>query len=434
MNEVRRVYLDMVGCRLNQSELESFARQFRAAGYTLVETPEGADWVVINTCTVTAAADADSRAKARQAHRAGAKQIALTGCWATLHPSEAQALPGVTHVIPNDQKESLVGQLTELYDLEPLEREPLPGSRHRTRAFIKVQDGCDNHCTFCVTRLARGHSRSRPIRDVLADIRAALGEDKGALDGTAFAREIVLSGVHLGSWGQDFTPPLHLRHLIQAILQECDVPRLRLSSLEPWDLDERFFRLWENPRLCRHLHLPLQSGCAETLRRMARKTTPQEYARLIETARALIPDLAITTDIIVGFPGEDANEFAQSLAFIEQMGFAGGHVFAFSARPGTAAARLSAQVPPALRKQRSQQVRKILAASAYAYRRNFLGKTVRVLWETAQGDALHGWWLGGLSDNYLRVQALSPQPLTNQLSEVRITTLMGEEMSGILLS
>lgn len=425
-----QVFLDMVGCRLNQSELETFARQFRAAGYTVVESPEGADLAVINTCTVTAAADSDSRAKARQAFRAGAKQIVLTGCWATLYPREAQALPGVIQVVPNNQKDMLVSQLTQQYDLEPLEREPLPGSRHRTRVFIKVQDGCDNHCTFCVTRLARGAGQSRPIQDILRDIQAALGERKGAEEGASAAQEIVLTGVHLGSWGQDFSPPLHLRNLIQAVLQECDVPRLRLSSLEPWDLDESFFRLWENPRLCRHLHLPLQSGCAETLRRMARKTSPAEFAKLVENARALIPDVAITTDIIVGFPGEDENEFAQSLNFIEQMAFAGGHVFTFSPRPGTAAARLSHQVPPSIKKQRSEEVRKILALSAQAYRRNFLGKTVSVLWETTRPITPHGWLISGLSDNYLRVNAVVPQPITNQLSNVRLTTLMGEEMGG----
>jgi threonylcarbamoyladenosine tRNA methylthiotransferase MtaB len=431
---MKRVYLDMVGCRLNQSELETFARQFRAAGYTIVASPEQADWVVINTCTVTAAADADSRAKARQAYRAGARQIALTGCWATLHLTEALALPGVRRVIANTDKESLVSQLTEAYDLEPLEREPLPGLRHRTRAFIKVQDGCDNHCTFCVTRLARGRGRSRPIQAVLEDVQAALGEVKnGSEDGLA-AREIVLSGVHLGSWGKDFSPPLHLRHLIQAILQDSDVPRLRLSSLEPWDLDEDFFRLWENPRLCRHLHLPLQSGCAATLRRMARKCSPQQYAHLVATARALIPELAITTDIIVGFPGEDENEFAQSLAFIQQMEFAGGHVFVFSPRPGTAATRLGNAVPTPVSKARSQQVRESLSISAQAFRQRFLGRTVKVLWETRRGQTPQGWILSGLSDHSLRVRTVTSQPLSNQISEVRLTAMAAEELIGVVLS
>ncbi len=429
-----RVYLDMVGCRLNQSELESFARQFRSAGYTLVEKPDQADLVVINTCTVTAAADSDSRAKARQAYRAGAKQIALTGCWATLHAAEAQALPGVSWVIPNAQKEQLVSQLTQRFDLEPLERQPLPGLRHRTRAFIKVQDGCDNHCTFCITRIARGQSRSRPIEAVLTDIQAALEEGEQSSSGKGAAREVVLSGVQLGSWGQDFSPPLHLHHLVQAILQDSDVPRLRLSSLEPWDLDEHFFRLWENPRLCRHLHLPLQSGCAETLRRMGRKTTPSEYAHLVQVARALIPEMAITTDVIVGFPGEDEDEFAQSLAFIEQMSFAGGHVFTFSPRPGTAAARLGDRPPKSISRRRSEQVRNCLANSAQAFRRRFLGSTANVLWEATRGLSPQGWLMSGLSDNYLRVFTYAPNSLINQISAVRLTTLAGEELGGELLS
>jgi threonylcarbamoyladenosine tRNA methylthiotransferase MtaB len=222
--------------------------------------------------------------------------------------------------------------------------------------------------------------------------------------------------------------------LIEAILQDTDVPRLRLSSLEPWDVEERFLRLWENPRLCRHLHLPLQSGCAETLRRMARKTTPQQYARLVQTARALIPAVAITTDIIVGFPGEDEGEFAQSLAFIEQIAFAGGHVFSFSPRPGTAAARLSGQVPPHIRKARNERVRESLSRSALEFRRRSLGEPAKVLWEATRGLTPKGWLMSGLSDNYLRVSAYTPQPRKNQIDEVRLTTLMGEEILAELLS
>jgi threonylcarbamoyladenosine tRNA methylthiotransferase MtaB len=178
-----KVYLDMVGCRLNQSELEAYARQFRAAGHILVASPGEADLVVINTCTVTAAAAADSRAKIRQAQRAGAPQIAVTGCWSTLQPQEAQGIAGVQYVIPNERKDGLVREILPEYELEPVARQPIPGARLRTRAFIKVQDGCDQHCTFCVTRLARGVGRSRPIAEVLGDIRAALEESAHGVNG-----------------------------------------------------------------------------------------------------------------------------------------------------------------------------------------------------------------------------------------------------------
>lgn len=428
-----KIYLDTIGCRLNQAEIEHYARQFRAAGHELVAEAAQADLAVVNTCTVTAAAASDSRQKIRQAARAGAGEIVATGCWASLQPGEASSLPGVSRVVPNLEKDSLVPSLlglkVEAFELEPVERLPLPGARLRTRAFIKVQDGCDNRCTFCITTLARGASRSRPLAEILADIRAALHVVEG---GEAAAQEIVLTGVHLGSWGQDFASPAHLAGLIRTILDELPVPRLRLSSLEPWDLDERFFDLWKDPRLCRHLHLPLQSGSATTLRRMARKTTPAAFAALVSAARSAIPDLAITTDLIVGFPGETEAEFAESLAYVRQVGFAGGHVFPYSARPGTAAARMPGQVKNALRKQRSSLLRAVLDESAAAYQAAFIGQVLPVLWESATGLGPQGWQVSGLTDNYLRVRALAPRRLWNQITPVRLSAAAGGEFIGTL--
>ena len=249
-----KIYLDTIGCRLNQAEIEQYARQFRSAGHDLVPLAEQADLAVVNTCAVTAAAASDSRQKIRQAAHAGAGQIVVTGCWSSLRPQEAAMLPAVARVVPNLEKDFLVSNLLQIseetFDLEPVERQPIPGARLRTRAFIKVQDGCDNKCTFCVTTIARGSGRSRSIKDILADIHSALhdeGEDQSA------AQEIVLTGVHLGSWGQDFTQPQHLADLVRAILGDSAVPRLRLSSLEPWDLDGKFFDLWQDDRLCRHI-------------------------------------------------------------------------------------------------------------------------------------------------------------------------------------
>lgn len=428
-----KIYLDTIGCRLNQAEIEHYARQFRAAGHELVAEAAQADLAVVNTCTVTAAAASDSRQKIRQAARAGAGEIVATGCWASLQPGEASSLPGVSRVVPNLAKDSLVPSLlglkVEAFELEPVERLPLPGARLRTRAFIKVQDGCDNRCTFCITTLARGASRSRPLAEILADIRAALHVVEG---GEAAAQEIVLTGVHLGSWGQDFASPAHLAGLIRAILDELPVARLRLSSLEPWDLDERFFDLWKDPRLCRHLHLPLQSGSATTLRRMARKTTPAAFTALVSAARSAIPDLAITTDLIVGFPGETEAEFAESLAYVRQVGFAGGHVFPYSARPGTAAARMPGQVKNALRKQRSSLLRAVLDESAAAYQAAFIGQVLPVLWESATGLGPQGWQVSGLTDNYLRVRALAPRRLWNQITPVRLSAAAGGEFIGTL--
>ncbi|NPA92360.1 MAG: tRNA (N(6)-L-threonylcarbamoyladenosine(37)-C(2))-methylthiotransferase MtaB [Chloroflexi bacterium] len=424
-----KVYLDTIGCRLNQAEIERMAREFRAAGHELVASPEEADLAVVNTCAVTAHAVSDSRQRIRRLARAGAKRVVATGCWATLEPAQAAALPAVEAVVPNPQKDALVsavlGLPPEAFDLEPIAREPIPGSRARTRAFIKVQDGCDNRCTFCITTIARGPGRSRTVAEVLADIRAA---HRGG------AQEVVLTGVHLGSWGQDFTPRQHLRDLVQAVLQETDVPRVRLSSLEPWDLDADFFGLWENPRLARHLHLPLQSGSAATLRRMARKTTPEAFARLVETARSLIPEVAITTDVIAGFPGETEEEFAETLAFVEAMHFAGGHVFTYSERPGTAAARMPNPVPLDVRKARNAALRKVLETSAARYRQQFVGRTLTVLWESAEALPEGGFLLRGMSDNGLRVQAQAPERWWNRLMQVHITGEQAGSLTGRIVT
>jgi threonylcarbamoyladenosine tRNA methylthiotransferase MtaB len=420
-----RIYVDSVGCRLNQSEIEKFAAQFRAAGHTLVDSPAEADLVLVNTCTVTVEAASDSRQKIRQASRQGLAKIAVTGCWSTLEAEAAAQLPGVQWVIPNDHKKNLVPKILNLppeeMDLEPLNRQPLPGIHRRTRAFIKAQDGCDNHCTFCITRLARGPGRSQSVDEVVADVRHALA------GGT---KEIVITGVHLGSWGSDFDPPGHLRQLVQTILEHTGPARLRLSSLEPWDLDEEFFSLWQDQRMCRHLHLPLQSGCRATLRRMARKVTPEGFAALVGLARQVSPEMAITTDIIVGFPGETEEDFQESLAFVEQMEFAGGHVFSYSARPGTPAARYVGQVPPEFRKQRSAVMRHALANSAQRFRQRFIGQKMGVLWESASGLGPEGWQMEGLTDNYLRVTAFTPENRWNELDQVRLVEQTVDGLQG----
>jgi len=421
-----KIYLDTIGCRLNQSEIENMARQFRAAGHEIIANAESADLAVVNTCAVTAKAASDSRGKIRHVARAGVEEIIATGCWVTLQPQEAVTLPAVKQVVTNDHKDQLVTDFLNLpresFDLEPIARQRLPGLRHRTRAFIKVQDGCDNHCTFCITTIARGRSRSHTIARILADIQAALQGD---------TKEIILTGVHLGSWGQDFG--FHLCDLITAILQDTDVPRLRLSSLEPWDLDRDFFTLWENPRLCQHLHLPLQSGSAATIKRMARKTTPASFKNLIEGIRQVIPDAAITTDIIAGFPGETESEFAESLDFVREMNFAGGHAFSYSPRPGTGAARMSGQIQPVIRKNRNTAYRAVFESSAMEYRQKFIGRSIYVLWESMVQLNERGWQMEGLTGNYLRVRATAQSPRWNIVDDVKLIRSAGDVIAGEII-
>jgi threonylcarbamoyladenosine tRNA methylthiotransferase MtaB len=430
-----KIYLDTIGCRLNQSEIESMARGFRAAGHEIVNAADGADMAVVNTCAVTNEAASDSRGKIRHIARAGVNEIVATGCWATLQPRQALDLPNVTKVVANDRKDRLVTDVLDLaqggepFELEPIARQLLPGLHRRTRAFIKVQDGCDNHCTFCVTTIARGEGRSRPVADILLDIQSALA------GGT---KEIVLTGVHLGSWGYDLSTSLkagsnmHLKELVNAILRETDVLRLRLSSLEPWDLDADFFCLWRDSRLMPHLHLPLQSGCESTLKRMARKTTPQSFRDLVSAARTVMPDVAITTDIIAGFPGETDDEFAESLAFVREMNFSGGHVFSYSPRPGTGAAKMKGQVRTEIRKRRNRVVREALDESARAYSQSFVGQTMPVLWESVSEVGEWGWQMEGWTDNYLRVSAFASSPRWNEIDRVTLREWENQRIKGII--
>jgi threonylcarbamoyladenosine tRNA methylthiotransferase MtaB len=425
------VYLQSLGCRLNQSELEHLASRFAAAGHVAVDDPARADVCVVNTCAVTDEAERKSRHHARALARANPQaRIAIVGCYATLAPQHCAILPGVAWVLPNVEK----GRTVEIVTGAPLPPIHLPApapnlgaggrreegvraGRLRTRAFVKVQDGCDNHCTYCIVRLLRGPARSRPVADVVAEVQAFV---------VAGCQEVVLTGVNLGSYGRDMEVPGGLQTLVKTLLLHTDLPRLRLSSLEPWDLDEAFLGLWENPRLCRQLHLPLQAGCDETLRRMGRPIATAEFARLVESARAAIPGWAVTTDVIVGFPGEDEDAFRASRDFVAAMEFARLHVFRYSSRPGTAAARLSDQVPREVRTARARAMRELGARHESCFRQRFVGREMAVLWEQRQRDGL---WTG-LTDNYLRVVAPAPDDLHNRLTATRLLAVQNGHLVG----
>lgn len=419
-----KVHLRMLGCRLNQAEIDMMARQLEQQGHTIVDAAEQADQVIVNTCAVTNDAVKSGRRLIADLHQANrAASITVTGCHAQIAPDQIAALPGVARVVPNDQKDRLVEQVTgqpiEPFDVEPHARSA-PQAAWRTRAFVKVQDGCDNACTFCITTVARGDGRSRPADEVIHEVRALH---------TMGYQEAVLTGVHLGSYGHDLGDPDGLFHLTQRLLRETDIPRLRLSSLEPWDLSEGFFSLWANPRLCPHLHLPLQSGCDATLRRMRRNTTTRAFQALVEQARAAIPDVRITTDLIVGFPGETEAEYAESRAFVQAMDFAGIHVFRYSVRAGTPAARMRGQVAADVKKARSHEMLAIAAAGEERFARRYLGSMPPVLWENVAGATPEGFINVGYTHHYLRVQAVHPRVLTNEITPARLA----EFRDGLLL-
>lgn len=424
-----KIYLDMIGCRLNQSEIEIMARQFTAAGHSLVADPGEADLAVVNTCTVTAAAAADSRKTIRRLSRKGVERIITTGCWSSMHPDQARNLPGITGVVSNAEKDTLVANLLglkqELFDQEPLQRAIIPGRRLRTRAFIKAQDGCRHHCAYCITTIARGDSRSISPEIVLSDIRAAVRSG---------AQEAVLTGVQLGSWGKDLDTPLELHDLVHAILKDTEIPRLRLSSIEPWDITPSLIDLIKEERVARHLHLPLQSGSTDVLHRMARANTPGQYEELIDQIRAVIPDIALTTDIMTGFPAETDDEFKESLDFVSRMNFADGHVFTYSAREGTPAGNFPDQVAHQVRKERNARVRDLLKKAAVNYRQQFVGAELITLWEQVETLEENNHRAIGLTDNYLRVEASACPDVWNSFSFVKITGINQRGVRGEIIN
>ncbi len=446
-----RIFLDQIGCRLNYSEMDTLAGRLRAAGHVIVATPEQAQVIVFNSCAVTAAAGRKSRQRIRSHHRSNSQaRIAVTGCWAALDPAAAADLPGVTLVADNDQKELLHTLLepwsAELDDPDDVARMQPDGTpfttlnvpndvgsprRDRTRAFIKVQDGCNNKCTFCIVTVARGTSRSRAAEEIVTEVQQLAEEG---------VQEAVLTGVHLGSYGRDLPGERRndLKDLADVILRDTDIARLRLSSLEPWELAEGFFDLWQRwpERLCPHLHLPLQAGTDTQLRRMARRCTTATFRQLVHDARAAIPDVILTTDLIVGFPGESEADFAAGMDFVEEMRFAHAHIFPFSARAGTAAARFKGTVTNAVKKERSRRLHALLWRTGQAERQRFVGATRPVLWEgTGQLMADEpGLLWSGLTDNYLRVMAVAPPDvdLHNRITPVDLAELNGDTLFGTL--
>lgn len=414
------VFLSTLGCRLNEAELVSWTSAFEAGGHRIVRQAQEANLIVLNTCSVTAEAARKSRKLVGALHRKNpSARLVVTGCMAELEPERAASLAGVDLIVSNAAKDQLVEKILQELDLEAmpaLAAEPESvhvypearesshsqgglvqlgkGSPDRTRAFIKVQDGCRNHCSYCVVTIARGEERSRHIEDLVAEISTL--QRKGY-------REAVLTGVHLGGYGHELGTDLS--SLVRAILDQTQIERLRLSSLEPWDLPADFGQLWRNPRLMPHLHLPLQSGSDAVLRRMSRRCFTGEFRQLVTGLRALIPDLNVTTDLIVGFPGETDAEFEESVRFVSEMNFGHVHIFGYSAREGTRAASLPGRIPGPVIRERSRQMHRLAARMKEERMRQCLGTARPVLWEgsgTPTGDGQVTF--SGYTDNYWRVE------------------------------
>jgi threonylcarbamoyladenosine tRNA methylthiotransferase MtaB len=416
----RRVHITTLGCRLNEAESEEWAARFRDAGFRVVDANAPADVIVVNTCAVTQEAVRKSRGILRRSQRANpGARLVVSGCLATLGDGAISAEQGVDVIVANREKDRLVEIALAALNLPAVSRTDATDvagalfARGRQRAFIKIQDGCRYTCTFCITTLARGAEHSRPPAEIIGAIDRLVEQG---------IREAVLTGVHLGGYGSDLGS--NLVDLVARILGETGIPRLRLGSLEPWDLGDAFWRLFEDPRLLPHLHLPLQSGSDRVLRRMARRCRTAEFASLVEEGRARVPDLNITTDIIVGFPGEDAEDWDRTLAFAESMRFGHIHAFAYSPRVGTRAAEMSSRIDSETKRDRLGVLRDIELRMRHAVLREQIGKTVEILCE-GNPDGERRETRFGYTPNYLPVHVAAHEAAIdgNALVKVALTGL-----------
>ncbi len=476
-----------LGCKVNQADSEALSEQMSSAGFVQCDFSEMADIYIVNTCTVTHLGDRSSRQMISQARRRRPDALlVVTGCYAEINPQAVSALPGVDLVVGNQNKATLVDSIhTQLkaspvtpfhsedtkdsiqtneqrlflpiihreqqhigsdaqlssygVDEEPQPDNPsriltvsdlstLPGVAHsrlitRTRVQMKVQDGCDNRCTYCIVPYVRGGSRSRSIESVVEHVQRKT---------RAGFQEIVLTGIHLGDYHPDGDNKRDLGDLISALLDQTEMRRIRVSSLEPEDFRLEWLELWKNPRMCRHLHLPMQSGSDRILRRMARRYNSERYRQIITTAKQLVPGMAISTDIITGFPGESDSEFELTYQLAAELQFAKAHIFRFSPRQGTPAARMQGQIKDEIKKARSERLLALNDQDVRRFRQQFIGDTVEVLLESFK----HGRW-EGLTDNYLRVEVENLHNATNQdwqntMVKVRLTQLVDDGILGVM--
>lgn len=406
-----RVHIATLGCKVNTYDSATIADRLRTAGCDLVPAGTPADVVIVNSCTVTDTADAASRRLARRARREHpSARIVLTGCYAQTRPAEAAEVAAIDHVVGMNRLEALVDLVTspgttrpriEVGNARREGRVSTFGARTfdgQTRAFLKVQEGCDLFCTFCIVPMARGVSRSLSPREVLAEVRA-LAE--------AGFEEIVLTGVHLGGYGADLEPPVDLRWLVEAIAEQGLVPRIRLSSVDPHEVTEPLVRLMADaPSVCPHLHVPLQAGDDGVLRRMRRRYDTGLARERLAMVRELLPDAAIGSDVIAGFPGEDEAAFERTLALVEESPLTYLHVFPYSVRSGTTAAKLDGQNPSDVITMRSRRLRAAGERKRIAFARGFDGVEAEVLLERIRERASGA--LRGYTRNYIRVHADGP--------------------------
>ncbi len=431
---MKKVAFYTLGCKVNQYETEAVAELFEAEDYELVSFEEKADVYVINTCTVTSMSDRKSRQAIRKAKKNNEHAVVVViGCYAQTSPEEVRNIPGVNLVIGTKDRNKIINYLDKFKAVETnanyvvdiannieFEKLNVKTYKEHARAFIKIQDGCNQYCTYCIIPYARGPIRSKRPEDVLNEARE-LGE-KGF-------KEIVLTGIHIASYGKDIKTT-SLMDIIERVHGVEGVERIRIGSIEPNIVTSEFIEEAKNLRkLCPHYHLSLQSGCDRTLKRMNRKYTTEDYKKVVALLRENVPDVAITTDIMVGFPGETDEEFETTYRFLEEISFAKMHVFKYSARKGTPAASFREQIPPEIKEVRSRRLIELSYTNTLNFNRSYIGRVMPVLFEQEKGNG----FIEGLTMNYIRVVCKGDKALKGEISAVELDALKDDFTYGLIV-
>jgi len=419
-----RVAFATFGCKINQYDTDRIRLDIERQGGTIVPFDGDADVYVINTCSVTGKADYQCRQKIRSAtRRAEGAVVIVTGCYAEISPEEVRTMPGVTLVVGNRDK-SAIGDVVSRYGIAQRKTSSKSGTvPQRTRTVLKVQDGCDNRCSYCIVPSARGASRSVPYTEVLRSFDSAI---------KAGSPEVVVSGIHIGSFGNDLTPATTLSTLLGDLVQRRGEARIRLSSIEPNEITPEIVSLLGSG-LCRHLHIPLQSGDDDILKAMNRRYTASNYRALADSIAEQVPDVCLGADIMVGFPGEDDRAFENTYRLIERSPLTHLHIFSYSPRPGTPAAGMDNQVAGQVKKERNERLRALGKKKNLEFRKRMIGRIVEVVEEIEQGVTT---MRSGLSDNYARVTIENgnfrnvSRPIKVLVKDVNESGLIGHEVSN----
>lgn len=432
---MKKIAFYTLGCKVNQVETEQLKEEFLRREYEIVDFSDEADVYLINTCTVTHVSDRKSRAVIRRAARHPRALVAITGCMAQVASDKLADIEGVDLIVGNLNKENIADIID---NLDPEQKRPIiinkltdreknlkpvlySRQHQRTRAFIKIQDGCQSGCSYCIVPRARGPIRSKLPQDIISEIEQLLALGY---------REIVLTGIHTGFYGKDLENWDLLRLLDKVLETTGDNYRIRLSSLEPLEVNPEIINLAaSDSRMCRHFHIPLQSGSNRILKAMNRRYSREYYYDLLQRIASRIPGVALTADVMVGFPGEDENDFKDSYDLINSLPFMDLHVFPYSRRPGTRAASMTPQIPPREKQARSQKLIDLGREKKADFIAGHVGQELTLLVErqTDNQDYI------GLSDNYIEINFQSPQDLRGEFTRVRVEEIKLGEVKGTIL-